>query len=130
MASDPKHWVWERARTILSEAERIEREFLRVRSLAPDWAPAVDVWESAAGFWILVAVPGVAPESIEVTLAGSRLTVCGVRDVPVALRGAAVQRMEIPRGRFERRVDLPSGRLEIARREAYHGCLVLNLRKR
>ena len=130
MASDPKHWMWERARTILDEAERIERELLRVRPVTPAWAPAVDVLETSTELWVLVAVPGVETDEIEVALDGARLIVSGVRTVPPGLREAAVHRLEIPRGRFERRVELPPGRYEISQREAVHGCLALNLRRR
>ena len=131
MASDPKHWMWERARTILDEAERIERELLRVRPLTtPTWAPAVDVLETATEIWVLVAVPGVKIDEIEVALDGARLIVTGIRSVPPGLRNATVHRLEIPRGRFERRVDLPPGSYEIAQREAVQGCLALNLRRR
>jgi len=56
--------------------------------------------------------------------------VTGIRTVPPGLRNATVHRLEIPRGRFERRVDLPPGNYEIAQREAVQGCLALNLRRR
>ena len=130
MASDPKNWMWERARTILDEAERIEREFLRVRPVTPAWAPAVDVLETTTELWVLVAIPGVEPGAIEVMLEGARLVLSGTRIVPPGLRQALVHRLEIPRGRFERRVDLPPGVYEITQREAVHGCLALNLRRR
>jgi len=130
MASDPKNWMWERARTILDEAERIEREFLRVRPVTPAWAPAVDVLETTTELWVLVAIPGVEPGAIEVMLEGARLVLSGTRTVPPGLRQALVHRLEIPRGRFERRVDLPPGVYEITQREAVYGCLALNLRRR
>ena len=130
MASDPKNWMWERARTILDEAERIEREFLRVRPVTPAWAPAVDVLETTTELWVLVAIPGVEPGAIEVMLEGARLVLSGTRIVPPGLRQALVHRLEIPRGRFERRVDLPPGVYEITQREAVHGCLALNLSRR
>jgi HSP20 family molecular chaperone IbpA len=129
LASDPKNWMWERARTILDEAERIEREFLRVRPVTPAWAPAVDVLETTTELWVLVAIPGVEPGAIEVLLEGARLVLSGMRTVPPGLRQALVHRLEIPRGRFERRVDLPPGVYEITQREAVHGCLALNLRR-
>jgi hypothetical protein len=40
-----------------------------------------------------------------------------------------VQRLEIPRGRFERRLRLPPGVYQIDRLELNHGCLVLVLHR-
>ena len=37
--------------------------------------------------------------------------------------------MELPHGRFERRVTLPPGRYELVRRELVDGCLTVILRK-
>ena len=84
MASDPKNWMWERARTILDEAERIEREFLRVRPVTPAWAPAVDV---LIGTHNLRDLPRLAAPSLW-------------RSCPVAARSLAVM---VPRRAFERR---------------------------
>jgi hypothetical protein len=44
------------------------------------------------------------------------------------LRNAVIHRMELPQGRFERRVPLPSGRYNV-RRFAANGCLVFSLEK-
>jgi HSP20 family molecular chaperone IbpA len=132
MASDPtdRDQLWERARTILDEAERIERGLLRARPVPPTWAPAVDVLIAGSAVWVLVAAPGVEAEAIEIALDGARLIVSGLRRVPPALAQAAVQRLEIPRGRFERRVDLPPGAYELRRRELLHGVLALELARR
>ena len=51
------------------------------------------------------------------------------RGLPPELRDAVIHRLEIPLGRFERRVPLPPGRYEAARRYAVHGCLLVTLRK-
>ncbi|MEM7308594.1 MAG: Hsp20/alpha crystallin family protein [Planctomycetota bacterium] len=129
MSSDPKSWMWAQAKTILDQAERIEREVLRVRPGSPSWAPAVDVVQTASELWVLVAVPGVEADSIEVRLDGARLAVAGTRAVPAPFHRADVHRLEIPRGRFERRVELPSGRYELVQRELRLGCLALHFRK-
>ena len=128
MARDPK--LWERARTILDEAERIERELLRVRPVPILWAPPVDVLVTATETWVLVAVPGVEEECIEVALDGTRLVVSGHRRVPHALAQAAVQRLEIPRGRFERRIELPPGEHVLRTRDLVDGVLALGLARR
>jgi HSP20 family molecular chaperone IbpA len=127
--SDPASKLWERARTILDEAQRIERELCRVRAV-PLWVPPVDVLLTATEVWVLIALPGVENEGVEVALDGARLVVCGQRRVPPALARAAVHRLEIPRGRFERRIDLPPGEYELRRRDLVHGVLALGFARR
>ena len=130
MASSPQDPLWKRAHSILAEAERIEREFLRARPVPPSWAPAVDVLETRTEVFVLVALPGVDAEAIEIALQGPRMIIAGQRRVPHGLASAAVHRLEIPRGRFERRVDLPPGNYTLRRRELEHGVLVLCLARR
>ena len=78
---------------------------------------------------MLVVLPGVAPESVQVELFQNDVTVCGERALPQAFRTAVVHRLEIPHGRFERRVALPPGRYAVARQELVNGCLFLGLSK-
>jgi HSP20 family protein len=125
-------WMWERARGILERAHKLERQFFelrRSRYLRPTWEPPVDVFVTEDELWILVALPGVAPEKLEVLIDGGILVVTGERALPPECRRAAVQRLEIPHGRFERQIELPAGRFEIGIRDLRDGCLVLNLRK-
>ncbi len=49
--------------------------------------------------------------------------------MPGRTRTGIIRRLEIPYGHFERRIELPAGRFDIARRELVDGCLVLGLRK-
>ena len=55
--------------------------------------------------------------------------ISGVRVVPAELRTATIHRLELPQGRFERRIALPAGRYESVRRAAVNGCLVISLTK-
>jgi hypothetical protein len=50
--------------------------------------------------------------------------------MPVECRNAIIHRLEIPHGRFERRIELPPGQYEFGRQELAHGCLMIGLRKR
>jgi HSP20 family protein len=52
-----------------------------------------------------------------------------VRVLPPELRTAVIHRLELPQGRFERRVRLPAGRYSDVRRAAVDGCLVITLEK-
>jgi HSP20 family protein len=53
----------------------------------------------------------------------------GARALPSIPDGAAIHRLEIPHGHFERRIVLQAGRLELARREVTDGCLLLGFTK-
>ena len=58
------------------------------------------------------------------------LLVRGVRRLPGLARDAEVQRLEIPHGRFERRIRLSAARWEIERSVLANGCLHLTLTNR
>jgi hypothetical protein len=56
--------------------------------------------------------------------------VSGSRTLPTMANGFLIHRLEIPHGRFERRLRLASaGRLELIQRELTRGCLLLSFRK-
>ncbi len=57
------------------------------------------------------------------------LAIVGIRRLPNVPRPARIHRMELPHGRFERRVCLPPGTYEITRRDLDEGCLTIVLRK-
>jgi HSP20 family molecular chaperone IbpA len=78
---------------------------------------------------ILIALPGVVPAQVQITVHAGILTVAGERPMPAEFRAADIHRLEIPYGRFERRIELPPGRFEFDRQELINGCLLLNLRK-
>ena len=75
--------------------------------------------------WILVALPGVGAEQLEVVVEQrhpdrQRRAADAGRG-----RGTVIHRLEIPYGRFERRIELPPGRYDAVRRELTDGCLTL-----
>jgi len=45
------------------------------------------------------------------------------------LRTAVIHRLELPQGRFYRRLQLPAGRYSAVRRAVVDGCLVVTLQK-
>jgi HSP20 family molecular chaperone IbpA len=124
--------MWAEACELLERAERLHRQFFQPRAGAgrgPCWEPPVDVLETDAELCILVALPGVGAEQLQVVVDGRTLAVVGERPMPGRGRPGVIRRLEIPYGHFERRIELPPGRFEIARRELADGCLVLGLRK-
>ncbi len=124
--------MWASACELLERAERMHRQFFQPRSSnarQPSWEPPVDMLETESELWILVALPGVGADRLQVAVDGGTLVVAGERPMPGRAHAGIIRRLEIPYGRFERRIELPAGRFEIARRELTDGCLVLGLRK-
>jgi HSP20 family protein len=128
---DPADLMWEHACDLLEQADRMHRQFFRLASARAEstWEPPVDVFEDEREVAIVVALPGVPAERVEVTIEGQALVVRAERPVPFTGSRRAIRRLEIPYGSFERRIALPSGRLEAIAHELKHGCLVVRLRK-
>jgi len=119
-------WMWLQALELLDEAERLQRRFLRYlgpKDAAVCWEPPVDVHESADGVVVLIALPGVAAEDIDVRLEDGLLSVSALRNVRPAQSGAVIRRMEIPYGRFLRRITLNDATLQIEATQYFNGCL-------
>ncbi|HEY8220236.1 MAG TPA: Hsp20/alpha crystallin family protein [Methylobacter sp.] len=92
------------------------------------WEPPIDIYETDCEFKIMIALPGVAPEHLNVILESDLLIVSGKRHLADSSQ-AQIRRLEIPYGRFERRIELPEGRFEIGTSEFVNGCLLISLRK-
>jgi HSP20 family protein len=124
-------WLWAETRELMDRADRLQRQFFHPASGAAQaaWEPPVDVFETGDALWVIVALPGVAPDDVELIIDGNTLIVTGTRSLPRELRGAAIHRLELPAGRFERRIAL-QGRFELLERRLEHGCLTLGLHKR
>jgi HSP20 family protein len=124
--------MWAEACELLDRAERLHRQFFvphRARGRQPTWEPPVDLLETEEELWIVVALPGVAKDQLDVLVESGVLIVTGERPMLGRSRGTVIHRLEIPYGRFERRIELPSGRYDVVRRELVDGCLTLGLRK-
>jgi HSP20 family molecular chaperone IbpA len=124
--------MWAQALDMIDEANRLQRRFFEVTvrpEAAPKWEPPVDIFESADELWLFYALPGVAAEQIEVGLEGAELVVRGDRQLPPVAHITSIRRLELPHGRFERRIALPAGRYDLIARSVDHGCLVIGLRR-
>jgi HSP20 family molecular chaperone IbpA len=124
--------MWSEACDMLARAERLHREFFRPArsgSRIPLWEPPVDVLETERDVLVLVALPGVDPDRVEAVIDGADLVVAGARVLPAELRTAVIHRLELPQGRFERRVRLPAGRYAAVHRAMSHGCILITLEK-
>jgi len=128
---DPKHQMWAEACALIKQAEQLQRQFFepsREGARTARWEPPVDLFETERQLWIIAALPGVAPDAVRVEIEGPTLIIAGVRPLPCKGREANIVRLEIPYGRFERRITL-SPRLRLAERELLNGCLVLTFSK-
>jgi HSP20 family protein len=123
--------MWSEACEMLARAERLHRQFFQLSTprKMPVWEPPVDVLETDREAMIFVALPGVDPEDAEVAIEGGEVVISGERTFPPELRDATIHRLELPQGRFERRVPLPAGRYGGVARAVFHGCLLLRLAK-
>ena len=121
-------WMWSEACDSLARAERLHRQFFQPRRPGT-WEPPVDILETEREVLLLAGLPGVSIDKVEAIIAGADLVVAGTRVLPPQLRTAIIHRIELPQGRFERRVRLPAGRYRDVARAAADGCLVITLRK-
>jgi HSP20 family molecular chaperone IbpA len=123
--------MWSEAIEMLARAERLHRQLFRpaLGRRVPTWEPPVDVLETEREVLVLVALPGVEPDQIETVIEGAYLVVTGQRVLPAELATAVIHRLELPQGRFERRIELPAGRYDAVRRAAVNGCVLITLQK-
>jgi HSP20 family molecular chaperone IbpA len=130
-AVDPRTLMWTRACEMIDRAEQLHRQFIRpaaapIRDLS--WEPPVDITATNSGILITVALPGVERDAVQVTVDDDGISVVGLRP-PVIPPGSTVHRLEIPYGKFQRRIAFPAGRLRLGQSEFANGCLVLKFFK-
>jgi HSP20 family molecular chaperone IbpA len=130
---DPVNWMLSEAIDQLARAERLHRQFFSLQSAVghrqPSWEPPIDVLETDRELLIFVALPGVDPDDVGAVIGEDGiLTVSGERTLPAELRDAHIHRLELPQGRFERRIALPPGGYVVTR-FSLNGCIVLRLAK-
>jgi HSP20 family molecular chaperone IbpA len=116
----------------IARAERMHRQFFSLKGATEpqlsSWEPPIDVLETDDEILIFVALPGVDPEDVEAIITDGAIVVRGQRVLPEELQNALIHRLELPQGRFERRIALPAGHYAVSRFAA-KGCVVLRLAK-
>jgi HSP20 family molecular chaperone IbpA len=129
-AADPRRWMWAEACAMIERAEQLHRQFFQpgfAEVPAPNWEPPLDIFATEGALTIIAALPGVEPLDIEISIEPELLRVAGVRRLPAAARGMAIQRLELPHGRFERCIRLPAAQWELEQSTLANGCLLLSL---
>ena len=86
-------------RSSRGDADADEREIEQA-----DWYPAADVYNHEHEYLIMVDLPGIERESLDISIDDNRLTISGVR----SLEEQNQQRVERPHGRFVRRFGMPA----------------------
>jgi HSP20 family protein len=108
----------------------MQRGFVRYVGPSADaavWEPPVDIQETSEGLQFVFALPGVNPDLIDVTLEPNALTVSALRPARLGSSDSVVRRMEIPHGRFLRRIALAGARLRLGDTRYLNGCLEVRL---
>jgi len=129
---NPTDWMWAQAVDLPEQAEHMHRQLCRLSASERTqavWEPPVHVFEHEREIVIIVALPGVPADRVEVTSEPAALVVRAECPLPLSASRHAVRQLEIPYGYFERRIPLPDVQLEPGTPEVANGCLILRLRK-
>lgn len=92
--------------SLLSEMDRL---FERGVTATPSWAPRIDAFDREKELVIRVEIPGVKPESVDITVEDRTLTISGNRQFEDTTEQAGYHRREIFTGEFKRTLVLPEG---------------------
>jgi HSP20 family protein len=94
-----------------------------------DWIPAADIYEDEREYLLVLDLPGINREGLDVSLDDGRLAIRGERTA--AAEGLHARRTERPQGRFVRTFSLPDAVDRGAITADYKdGVLLLHLPKR
>lgn len=125
--------MWSEALSLLEQADRLHRQFVQpAAEQAAAWEPPIDVIEGSDHIWVHVALPGVDPGSVVVSLEGEAVVISARRSFPAQEEGYAlrIHALEIPYGRFQRRIRLPMQALALTANRMREGCLTLTFSRK
>lgn len=94
---DPGIWMWARACALVDQAARIQQQFFRPatsRGLPIAWEPPADVFESEGEIVVVIAMPGVIAERMQIDSEPGVLVVRGSRSLPIVGAGHVVRQLE------------------------------------
>jgi len=122
--------MWGEALSMLDRADRLHRHFFTHAQAS--WEPPVDIVEAEDALHVQVALPGVPADSITLVTDNAGLTVSALRSFAGAQcgNGSHIHRLEIPYGRFERRIAIDMDQMELTHKALQDGVLALTFRRR
>jgi len=92
--------IWGEELSLLEQADTLRRQFFQIEhrgESGPTWAPPVDILATDRELIIVVALPGVAAEQLDVIIGDSGVVVVrGRHAMPACTKAAAIYRLEIP----------------------------------
>ncbi|MBN2255637.1 MAG: Hsp20/alpha crystallin family protein [Deltaproteobacteria bacterium] len=93
------------------ELDRMQREVGRLFSGTSipysQSFPSINLWSGENIVLATAEIPGISPESVNISVEGDLLTISGSRAVEELQEGEAYHRQERPHGTFSRKVRLP-----------------------
>ena len=98
---------WDPLRDLLALQEQIGQ---LVGTDAPGWTPSVDLYETPAEFVLIVELPGLSRDQVEIHAEGNRVMIRGAREGAACGPKVACEqyhRIERGHGRFSRTFQLP-----------------------
>jgi HSP20 family protein len=131
---DFSNLMWGEALSLLEQADRLHRQFCSPGAArAPAWEPPVDVIETADAVLVHVALPGALADSVLIELEPGAIAISARRSFPLESadgQRTRVHALEIPYGRFARRIGLPMQALALTGKNLKDGCLTLTFSKK
>ena len=121
--------MWSEALRLLDRADRLHRQFFLAHEPA-SWEPPVDVVEGGGELRLQLALPGVPTDAVSIVADRDGINVAALRGFPGRSREALIHRLEIPYGRFERRIEFPVEQYELASKTQADGILTLVFRRK
>jgi HSP20 family protein len=82
--------------------------FGRQTPLFSSWAPALDLYQNNDNVVVVVELPGMRKEEIEISLHDGTLTISGERTTSSSSNGENAERSERFSGKFRRSISLPT----------------------
>jgi HSP20 family molecular chaperone IbpA len=124
--------MWSEALSLLEQADRLHRQFCRPDAARANvWEPPADVIETAESVIVQVALPGARADSVLIELQPGAIAVSARRSFALeANQRVRVHALEIPYGRFARRIVLPVPALTLVGQKLQDGCLTLTFSKK
>jgi HSP20 family protein len=118
-AVDPRNLMWTTACEMIDRAERLHRQFFQPMAAAigeVSWEPPIDIVETDSEILITVALPGVDPNDVKVTVDTDGVSVVGFRRPSAISRGRLVHRLESPTENSDARSAFRRRALSLANR--------------